>query len=236
MNSEEFWAKYSKREFDALYPEFKKGLEFEFDIKHEVKQASWIKDYELLFFLWKVGAQPETPFIQNVFERFVKGDTHYQMIEEENRKKELERSKVAVDLTSYDSVKDIPIDDIYLILDENSNYYLIVDIKPYLYDNSVIDLGDLQFGPLDLHQKIILNQKKYFNEDFGESIYLFHAHNPVDLKSIEFQMADESTAIIRADLLFDFEFGRVGNKEMRVIEKIIPIDDFRYIFAPTILR
>ena len=220
MEQEEFWRKYNNREFENLYSEFERGLKFNFDLEQETKQASWGEDYELLHFLWKIGAKGETPFIEDIFDKFNNGESFTQMA---NRKAESEKKKkadVSADLTAYNSIKDLPIGKIELRLHDHSEFYLHIEIKPYLYDDYVVEPDGLHFGPLRLNQDLLSNDRiEFAPNEFDESIYLFHSHNPVDLKSIEFQKISDTEILIKAEILFNFKFENNGENEILIIEK-----------------
>jgi len=220
MNQEDFWNKYNNREFDNLFSKFEKGVKFNFDLEQETKQASWGEDYELLYFLWKVGAKGESPFIEEIFEKFRNGENFSTMV---NQKDELEKEKrenPSADLTSYNSVEDIPIGEIRLALHDQSEFYLHIDIEPYLYDDYVVEPNGLHFGPLILNRDLSSNGMITFDSnEFDQSVYLFHSHNPVDLKSIEFKKLNEQETSMKIEVSFNFEFENNGENEILTLEK-----------------
>ena len=220
MNQKEFWDKYNKREFDDLYSEFEKGVKFNFDLEQQTKQASWGEDYELLYFLWKIGAKGETPFIEEIFEKFQNGESFSEMANQKAKLEKEKRENASADLTSYNSVKDIPIGEIELKLHNHSEFYLHIDIKPYFYDDYVIEPDGLHFGPLLLNRDLGSNGIVEFDSnEFDESIYLFHSHNPVELKSIEFIKLNNLETLIKITVSFNFEFGNNGKNETLILEK-----------------
>ncbi|MDB5283675.1 MAG: hypothetical protein JWO06_2750 [Bacteroidota bacterium] len=104
-----------------------------------------------------------------------------------------------------------------------SFFNLGINIEPFLYEGEVADSDGFVFSPFGLDEEDLKGGRREFErDDFDESIYLFHSHNPVYLKAIEFQTISEQELKIKVELLFAFQFEGNGKNQLVVLEQNIP--------------
>ena len=219
MTREEFWKHYNGKDFEKLQSVFDRREEsgFGFNMDTYVKQASYGRDFEQLYFLWKLGAPESTPYIAEIFRRFKQGETARDMIREKEAEKQTQVLRAKADLTDYQSVDQIPIEKLFFNTDNNETY-LIVRFLPFLYENKVFSPEACAFGPLVFNAPQPVGGFDFSGQDFGESIYLFHTHNPVELKTIEVGQPSHGEVKVKIVLEFDFAFERNGKSELLSIE------------------
>lgn len=222
MTREEFWKYYNDKEFEKLRAVFDAGgeTEFGFNIDTYTKQASWSEDFNQLYFLWQNGAKASTPYIVEIFERFTKGETAQDLIKEKEIEKKEKQKKVKANLTEYQNVRQLPIDRVYFNKNEKNETYLMVKFAPFIYQGEVFDSESCLFGPLDFSDLESKNKFDFSSKVFDESIYLFNAHNPVNLLEIEFKNILKNEIEVKVTLQFNFEFEGNGKNELMTIETI----------------
>jgi hypothetical protein len=220
MNRDEFWKYYNDKEFDKLQSVFNDGTEsqFGFDIDIYVKQASWSEDFEQLYFLWKNGAKALTPYIAEIYDKFSKGETAKDMVRAKEIKRNDKLKKVKADLTNYESVNQLPIDQVYFNTNKKNETYLIITFAPFTYNEMIFDSESCLFGPLSFTDLGTKNRFDFSASNFNESIYLFNVHNPVNLLEIEFQDAFKNEIKVKIILQFDFEFEANRKNELLTLE------------------
>ncbi|MFM7023229.1 MAG: hypothetical protein ACKOXB_09640 [Flavobacteriales bacterium] len=217
MTREEFYTKFENRKYAEILDEFKRGLNLDIDIEEETNQASWSENFEALYLFWQMGAKGESPFIEEIFERFKNGESPQQLIDEKAENERAKRAAASADLTTFTTVQQIPLGEITMFAEEGL-YFLSIEIKSYIFDDYVYDARNLIFGPINIQE----SKTEFTNDAFDESIYLFHSHNPIYLKSIELQNLNNLETQIKVELLFDFEFEVNGKNKSLVIEQKIP--------------
>lgn len=228
MKKAEFWKQYNSRNFEKLQAEFERGLGFDFDVEAEAVQAHTREDYELLHFLWKVGAQGKGLELEDIFDCFADGDSYEEVAAIYSPTKE--EVEPDVDLTNYGSVADIPIGDVLFFFDsEEEEFGLRVSVEPFSFQGRVYATEGVCFRPLELegiaNADTISGGKITFEPvEFDESICLFSVHNPVELRSLELRQVDSTTTLVRAEILFNFEFEKVGKSEMLTLERSFPTE------------
>lgn len=220
MTREEFWKYYNNKEFDKLLPVFdnRREVEFGFNMDTYVKQASYGEDFEQLQFLWQRGAKELTPYIAEIFTRFNKGETARDMIREKEARKQVKRSGVETDLTNYESVDQIPVKELFFDTNGENETYLIIRFTPFLYEDELFANESCSFGPLVFDTSQPDRKFDFSSHYFGESIYLFYAHNPVELKEIEVGQIVNGEVKVKIVLEFDFAFEGNGKSELLTIE------------------
>jgi hypothetical protein len=220
MTRKEFWKLYEERDVEKILPVLPKAKTFSFSIKEYTIQSSQLRDYEQLYFLWQLKAKPYTEFIKPIFDRFEKGETYQEILHEEAKEKQRIRDSVKADLTKFKSVKNIPFGEIVFEKNEDKTFKLTLPILPYLFNDYVCQDGILEFEPLEITEKHLKKGQIDFEDDtFGQSIYLFNSHNPVDLNSIKF--VDISEKKIKIELYLTFLFDYEGNGKNQKL--IIPL-------------
>jgi hypothetical protein len=208
MTRKEFWKLYEKRDLEKLLPLLPKAKAFGFNMKECTVQASQLRDYEQLYFLWQLKAKPYTEFIKPIFEKFENGETYHEIMREEALEKQKILDSVKADLTKLKSVKKIPFGEIVIEKNEDKTFKLALPILPYLFEGYVCVDGILEFEPFEVTKKHLKKGRMDFADDeFGQSIYLFNSHNPVDLNSIEFNetIGNNINIVINLNFLFDYE-------------------------------
>jgi hypothetical protein len=223
MTSKEFWKLYEERDLEKLLPVLPKAKTFGFSMKEYTLQASQLRDYEQLYFLWQMKAKAYTENIKQIFERFEKGESYKEIVLEEAKEKQKIIDLVKADLTKFKSVKKIPFGEIVFEKNEDKTFKLVLPILPYLFEGYVCEDGILEFDPLEITEKHIKKGRIDFEDDeFGQSIYLFDSHNPVDLNSIEFKDISENTINIEINLTFLFDYEGNGKDQKLVIPLTFP--------------
>jgi hypothetical protein len=220
MTRKEFWKLYMDREVEKLLPVLPQAKKFGFSMEEYTLQSSRLRDYEQLYFLWQLNAEACTEFIKPIFERFEKGVTYQEIVLEEKQKM---KDMVKADLTKFKSVKNIPFGEIVFGKNEDKTFKLTLPILPYLLDNYVCQDGILEFEPLEITEKHLKKGLIEFDDDeFGQSIYLFDSHNPVDLNTIKFKDISENNIKIELNLTFLFDYEGNGKNQKLVIPLTIP--------------
>ncbi|CAH0995938.1 hypothetical protein EMA8858_02066 [Emticicia aquatica] len=223
MTRKEFWKLYEERNLEKILPVLSKAKAFGFIMKEYTLQSSDLRDYEQLYFLWQLKAKAYTEKIKVIFERFEKGETYKEIMLEEAKEKQKKLESVKADLTKFKSVKKIPFGEIVFEKNEDKTYKLTLPILPYLIHDYVCENGVLEFDPLEITEKHIKKGRIDFEDDtFGQSIYLFGSHNPVDLNFIQFKDISENSINIEINLAFLFEYEGNGKDQKLVIPLTIP--------------
>jgi hypothetical protein len=223
MTRKEFWKLYEKKDFEKLLPVLSKAKTFGFSMKEYTLQSSQLRDYEQLYFLWQLKAKAYTENIKVIFERFKKGETYKEIMLEEAKEKQKKIDSVKADLTKFKSVKKIPFGEIVFEKNEDKTFKLTLPILPYLFDGYVCEDGILEFNPLEITEKHLKKGRIDFEDDeFGQSIYLFDSHNPVDLNAIKFKDISENNINIEINLVFLFDYEGNGKNPKLVIPLTIP--------------
>lgn len=222
MTSDDFWKLYNDRELNQLLPIIHKSKKFGFDLKHYTEQASWSTNYEELYFLWKLNAKAYTPFIEEIFNRFEKGE-YEKMIIEKKLEEQKKADSIKADLTEFSSVNQIPLGEISLSKGKDSIIRLTIPILPFHYDNFISEEELIVFSDLEINFDDLKKGRIDFNKNqFDESIYLFYTHNPVVLKSIEFEDYSIDFLKIRITIQFYFSVENNGDDELLIIKETVP--------------
>jgi hypothetical protein len=223
MTSKEFWKLFVDRDLEKLLPVLPKAKTFGFSMKEYTLQASLLRDYKQLYFLWQMKANAYTENIKVVFERFAKGETYKEIELEEEQEKQKLLDKVKANLTKFKSVQKIPFGEIVFEKSEHKTFKLTLPILPYLFKGYGCEDGILEFEPLEITEKHLKKGRIDFEDDeFGQSIYLFDSHNPVDLNSIEFKDVSENNINIVINLTFLFDYEGNGKNQKLVMPLNIP--------------
>jgi hypothetical protein len=223
MTSKEFWKLFVDRDFEKLLPVLSKAKTFGLNMEEHTLQASRLRDYKQLYFLWQMKAKAYTENIKIIFERFEKGETYKEIVLEEKQEKQKLIDSVKADLTKFKSVKNIPFGEIVFEKNEDKTFKLTLPILPYLFKGYVCENGILEFESLEITEKHLKNGCIDFEDDeFGQSIYLFDSHNPVDLNSIKFEDISENSINIEINLTFLFDYEGNGKNQKLVIPLSIP--------------
>ncbi len=231
MDENRFWELYESREFDTLQVEFDKGLSFEFDVNRSALNASYGgADYETLYFLWRNNAKAGSPFLEKVFNKFKKGKSAQDVIEEKSITLTGEENDYE-DLSSNFSVDKLTLTKVsYEHREEDKNivdseFILFVNFIPFIYNSKKVT-PSFKFvcfsNPLLKGQ--IMGKGYFFSKKDSlepSSIYLQSVHNPVDLKWIKIEKG-VNFEMIDFKLFFDFEFERTDykNQELDLTFKI----------------
>jgi len=223
MTRKEFWKLYEDRDLEKLLIVLSKAKRFGFSMEEYTIQAARLRDYEQLYFLWQMKAKAYTDYIKVFFDRFEKGETYQEILLEEAKEKQKILDSVKADLTKFKSVKQIPFGEIILAKNEDKTFKLTLPILPYLIDGYVCEDGILEFEPLEISEKYLKMGRIDFEDDeFGQSIYLFDSHNPVDLNCIQFEDIAKNDIKIMIQLTFLFDYEGNGKNQKLVIPLTIP--------------
>jgi hypothetical protein len=223
MTKEEFWESYNSRELEKILPIIHQGAIFDFDIQDITQKASWLEDYEQLHFLWQLKAEAYTQFIKNIFDRFEKDVSYQVLLHEKELEKQRKLDAIKADLTNFTSVNQIPFGEISFEKETETTFRVIFPILPYLFDEHVSENEIIIFSPIKIDKKDLKNGRIDFEANqFDESIYLFHSHNPVDLKTIEFEDTTEDFIKMKLILKFLFEFEGNGDNQFLGIQITVP--------------
>jgi hypothetical protein len=230
MERNQFWEYYNNYEFDKIKSIFGDGRlsEYGFDIATHTRQASWSHDFKRLYFLWQQGALAETPYIEQVFARFRNGEIAADLTAEMVAAKAKETASVKFDLTDYKSADQIPIEACSFDRDDTGVVSLYVRFAPFMYEGDVQRPEWCQFSDLNFDGFDGTNRFDFSGHNFDQSLYLFHAHNPVDLLEVAFSSVFDTEVSVKITLQFDFAFEAVGKREKRIIE----VTERRSIFEP----
>jgi hypothetical protein len=223
MTKEEFWESYNSRELEKIRPIIHQGASYDFDIQDIIQKTSWLEDYEQLHFLWQLKAEAYTPFIKNIFDRFENGESYQVLLHEKELEKQRKLDSVKADLTNFTSVNQIPFGEISFEKETETTFRLKLQILPYLFEEHVSENEMIVFSPIEMDKNDLKNGRIDFEANhFDESIYLFHSHNPVDLKSIEFEEITEDFIKMKIVLEFLFEFEGNGDNQLVDIQMTVP--------------
>jgi hypothetical protein len=218
MTSKEFWKLFVDRDCEKLLPVLSKAKTFGLNMEEHTLQASRLRDYKQLYFLWQMKAKAYTENIKVIFDRFEKGETYKEILLEEKQEKQRIIDSSKSDLTKFKSVKNIPFGEIVFEKNEDNSFKLTLPILPYLFKGYVCEDGILEFEPIEITEKNLKKGRIDFEDDeFGQSIYLFDSHNPVDLNSIEFKDISENNINIVINLSFLFDYEGNGKNQKLVI-------------------
>lgn len=205
------------------YEGVQKAIDDGFDVNTQIPDREPIvttaqasEDYKMLHILWKAGANPTTPWLVEVFEKF---ERHIIPVKDEKRYCE--------NITRFDSdnfsIKKLNISYGELLFQGNeSNIELFID--PFIFDDELVETSihiiDVCLPSIISeieNKKIVLPQ--YPDEGYiDSSIYLRNVHNPINVKQIEFKDYDKKDNSIQVLLDLDFEFETISlkNEELQV--------------------
>jgi hypothetical protein len=222
MTKEEFWESYNSRDLEKILPIIHQSSSFDFDIQDITQKTSWLEDYEQLFFLWQLKAEAYTSFIKEVFDRFENGESYQALLHEKELEKQRKLDAVKADLTNFTSVNQIPFGEISFEKETETTFRLTLPILPYLFEEHIAENENIVFSPIEISKNDLKNGRIDFKvNQFDESIYLFHSHNPVDLKSIEFEDSSEDFIRMKITLAFLFEFEGNGANQLLDIQTTV---------------
>jgi len=205
------------------------GLEIdrldEYDISLAARAIFGAINYRALHSLWKAGAKATTPYLEEIFAEFKQGksvEDFYREVEEEKK-----RNK-AREISKNFSAKKLKLQSGHLAFtaeiegEQDAELELILNLEPFMYDGYFTQTQFEFIGFWSDEMRIQMYTKEGYTFDSEEveasSIYLQHAHNPVDLKRLTIKSGRKFDTI-EVELYFDFEYEATDYKNESLVWK-----------------
>ena len=197
------------------YNGVRRALEAGFDINTRipgkipiVESAQPAEDPKMLRILWEADARPTTPWLKEVFADFENGGDGSSVI-----RPRLEDKTDLEDLTNTFTVAKLsPISGTLRFAGAGSA--IDIQLKPFVLDDERIDTS-ISLDLIELPERLagIENKKFKFpispNEGYIDgSMFLYHAHHPVDVTEIHFgKLSNDKKSIpVRLKMAFNFQY------------------------------
>jgi hypothetical protein len=223
ITPEAFVLKVIMQDYEGVKEAFREGFDVNTRIPGRVplvEAAQPAEDYEMLYILWKAGAVPTTPWLQDVFACFEKG------IMPKKEKKELPQKIKKFSQNSF-SISKLKIFNGSLLI-QDGEWKIVLPIEPFELDGEIIEtaiyLESISIPTDSLKQ---LEDRKFQFPEYPEdgyidsSVYLKNVHNPITVKTITFKKHNARKNTIHAELEMEFNFEVIDLKNEFCILKTL---------------
>lgn len=170
-------------------------------------------NFRSLYALWKAGATPATPYLQEIFSLFQKGKPIEVCYAEAEAKK---RKQQAKEISPNFSAKKLKLQSAHLNLPDHSlsdrdpEFELTLDLAPFLFEGHYTETQLVFVGELteEMEAQCFETEGYTFEEELEPaSIYIQHAHNPIDLKRLALKRGRKYLTL-EMELYLDVEYER----------------------------